>query len=131
VVVENYVHARSVFNKKYESNIVSWEGIYADTKQTNALPFFSSDHAINVLVKMMPTESSIYPDLVLSIGSELLNRKKIMFSSLKKGDKIKYRAVIMNLGNEFKMHHFHAIDVEKTGDFVELSEIIIRESTLP
>ena len=77
--MENYVHARSVFNKKYESNIVHWDGYFADTKQTNALPFFSSDHAINVLVKMMPTESSIYPDLVLSIGSELLNRKKTMF----------------------------------------------------
>jgi len=115
IVVENYVHARSVFNKKYESNIVEWYGYYAETKQTNALPFFSSDHAINVLVKMWPTESSLYPDLVLSIGSELLHRKKDMFKSLKKGDHIKYRAVIMNLGNEFKMHHFHAIDIEKTG----------------
>lgn len=79
IVVENYVHARSVFNKKYESNIVEWYGYYAETKQTNALPFFSSDHAINVLVKMWPTESSLYPDLVLSIGSELLHRKKAMF----------------------------------------------------
>jgi hypothetical protein len=37
----------------------------------------------------------------------------------------------MNLGNEFKMHHFHAIDIEKTGQFKELSEIIVRESALP
>ena len=30
VIVENYVHARSVFNKKYENNIVSWTGYFAE-----------------------------------------------------------------------------------------------------
>ena len=52
VIVENYVHARGVFNKKYEQNVVRWTGYLAETKQTNALPFFASDHALNVLVKM-------------------------------------------------------------------------------
>jgi hypothetical protein len=37
----------------------------------------------------------------------------------------------MTMGNEFKMHHLHGIDFEKTGNFKELSEIIVRESTLP
>jgi hypothetical protein len=32
VIVENYVHARSIFNKKYEANIVTWTGFYAETK---------------------------------------------------------------------------------------------------
>ena len=109
------MHARGIFNKKYENNIIEWVGVYVETKQTNALPFFASDHAINVLVKMVPTESSIYPDLVLSISTELLGRKKSLFNSLKKGDQIKYRAKIMALGNEFKMHHLHALDIEKTG----------------
>lgn len=115
VIVENYVHARSIFNKKYEANIVEWDGFYAETKQTNALPFFATDHAINVLVKMEPTESTVYPDLVLSVSSEQLSRKKSLFDGLKKGDHIKFRAKIMSLGNEFKMHHLHALDIEKTG----------------
>lgn len=72
------------------------------------MPFFASDHALNVLVKMSPTESSIYPDLVLSISSELLARRKQVFDTLKKGDEIKFEAKIMSLGNEFKMHHLHA-----------------------
>lgn len=131
VIVENYVHARSTFNRKYENNDVQWEGYFAETKQTNALPFFASDHAINVLVKMWPTESSIYPDLVLSVSTELLNNKKSMFQSLRKGDHIRFKARIMGLGNEFKMHHLHALDIDKTGEFKELSEIIVRESALP
>jgi hypothetical protein len=80
---------------------------------------------------MSPTESSVYPDLVLSVPSELLKRKKDVFDSLKKGEQIKFEARIMSLGNEFKMHHLHAINVEKTGNYKELNDIIVRESALP
>lgn len=91
-----------------------------------------SDHAQNVLIKMSPTESSMYPDLVLSISSELLRLKKSdVFDRLKKGDEVRYKAKIMNLGNEFKMHHLHAIDIQLTGGHKELNEIIVRESALP
>ena len=73
VVVENFVHARSIFNKKYESNIVTWDGYFVETKKPSGqVPWFGSDHALNVLVKMMPSESALYPDLVLSIPSILL-----------------------------------------------------------
>jgi len=131
VIVENFVHARGVFNKKYENNIVEWDGYFADSKTTNTLPYFSSDHAINVLVKMMPTESSVYPDLVLSVSTDLLKRRRALFNSVKKGDHIRFRATIQALGNEFKMHHLHALDIEMTGNHKELSEIIVRESALP
>jgi hypothetical protein len=39
---------------------------------------------------------------------------------LKKGEGIRFEAKIMSLGNEFKMHHLHAITLEKTGLFKEL-----------
>jgi hypothetical protein len=29
------------------------------------------------------------------------------------------------------MHHLHAINVEKTGNYKELNDIIVRESALP
>jgi hypothetical protein len=50
---------------------------------------------------------------------------------LVKGDEIQFRAKIMTLGNEFKMHHLHGIDIEKTGGWKELNQIIVRESALP
>jgi hypothetical protein len=37
----------------------------------------------------------------------------------------------MSLGNEFKMHHLHAFNIEKTGNYKELNDIIVRESALP
>ena len=42
-----------------------------------------------------------------------------------------FNARIMSLGNEFKMHHLHAIKFEVTGQSIQLSDIIVRESTLP
>lgn len=33
VVVENYVHARNIFNHKYEMNEVTWTGYFAEAKQ--------------------------------------------------------------------------------------------------
>ena len=70
VIVENFVHARSVFNEKYENNQIEWKGVFAELKQTaQTLPFVGTDHAMNLLVKMEPTESVLYPDLVLSISS--------------------------------------------------------------
>lgn len=80
---------------------------------------------------MMPSESALYPDLVLSVSSVLLREKKSMIQGLKKGEEIIFKAKIMSLGNEFKMHHLHAVDIQKTGNYKELSEIIVRESTLP
>lgn len=70
VVVENFVHAKKQFEDKYQSNIITWRGYFAQTKATsNQISLFYSDHALNILVKMSPTESSTYPDLVLSISS--------------------------------------------------------------
>ena len=41
VVVENNVHARNLFNHKYENNQVAWRGYFAETKQGSGaqLPF--------------------------------------------------------------------------------------------
>lgn len=91
VIVENFVHARSVFNVKYENNIVSWTGYFADSKQpNNVVPLFGSDHALNLLVKMMPSESILYPDLVLSVSSTLLREQRNVIKALKKGDEIRF-----------------------------------------
>ena len=95
------------------------------------MPFVGSDHAMNVLIKMMPSESVLYPDLVLSVSSRLLGEKQNVIKSLQKGDEVQFDARIMSLGNEFKMHHLHALDFIKTGNSIILSDIVVRESTLP
>jgi hypothetical protein len=80
---------------------------------------------------MAPSESLLYPDLVLSVPTKLYNEQRSLIQSLKRGEQIAFKAKVMSLGNEFKMHHLHAEEIQKTGEFKELTEIIVRESALP
>ena len=66
---------------------------------------------------MMPSESVLYPDLVLSLSSQVLREHKNIIKMLNKGDEIRFTARILGLGNEYKMHHLHAIKIVKTGNF--------------
>lgn len=131
-VIENFVATKLVFNEKYENNVVSWSGFYADVKNKNqGFSLFDNDHYMSILVKMSPSESTIFPDLVLSIGSQFYNSNKSMLNGLKKGDGLDFKGVLVGQGTEFKMHHLHGLSVKKNGQFMELSEIVVRESALP
>jgi hypothetical protein len=87
VIVENYVHARSEFNRKYENQIVLWTGLYAGQKDPKAVTgtggrfqhLLGSDHVNNVFIKMEPTESVMYPDLMLSVSTHVLNNHREFF----------------------------------------------------
>lgn len=54
-----------------------------------------------------------------------------MLKGLKKGDGIDFSGVLVGQGTEFKMHHLHGKSMSKNGTFMELSEIVVRESSLP
>lgn len=131
-VIENYVAAKLAFNEKYENNVVSWSGFYADVKQKHqGFSLFNNDHYLSILVKMSPSESDVFPDLVLSVSSTYYNANKELLDSLKKGDGIDFKGALVGQGTEFKMHHLHAKSIDKNGSFKRLSEIVVRESTLP
>jgi hypothetical protein len=132
-IIDNYVHTKMVFNQKYENYKVEWTGYFAEvkTKSKPLFPWSQNDHELLILVKMEPSESNIFADLVLSVSTGVYKKEKVMFDSLKKGEGIHFEAVIVGLGSEYKMHHLHAQSVSKTSTFKQLDEIIVRESALP
>ena len=131
-VIENFVHTKMVFNDKYENNIISWNGFFAEVKERQKSFFgLNNDHHLSLLIKMEPSESSIFADLVLSVSTNVYEASKGFYDGLKKGDGIDFDAVLVGLGNEFKMHHLHAKKVKKNDSFKELAEIVVRESALP
>ena len=92
-----------VFNDKYENNVVNWSGYFAEIKKRQTpLFFFSNDHHLSMLIKMSPSESAIFADLVLSISTDVYNKNKTMFDGFRKGDGVDFEAVMVGLGNEFK-----------------------------
>lgn len=49
---------------------------------------------------------------------------------LKKGDEVKFKARLLTLGNEVKMHHLHLIEIEATGGHTDIPhELILREGS--
>lgn len=129
-IIENSVHTKILWNDRYENNIVNWQGYYAEVKQRQRGVFWP-DVELNILVKMEPSESTVFADLVLTVDSTNYQANKKMLDGLKKGDGIKFEATVEGLGSEFKMHHLHAIDVTPTGTFKQLNDILVRESALP
>jgi len=58
-----------VFNEKYENNVVNWDGYFAEVKsKQRGIYLFGNDHYLSLLIKMSPSESSIFADLVLSVS---------------------------------------------------------------
>ena len=68
-IIENQVHALHQFTQIYENNIVDWDGYYIDTKYKHkSYSFIGSEFFMSILIKMDPSESDNYADIVLSIS---------------------------------------------------------------
>jgi hypothetical protein len=72
------------FNEKYENNIINWSGYYAEVKakQQAGLNLFDNNHHLSILVKMSPSESQIFADLVLSVSSAYYRENNALFDGL-------------------------------------------------
>jgi hypothetical protein len=84
-----------------------------------------------MLIKMQPSESAIHPDLTLSFSDKFMKENRSSIKEIKKGDQVLFKAEIRALGDEFKMHHLHGISVTKTGDNMNLTDIIVNEAKIP
>ena len=112
-----------------------------DSQKDNVSWLFGTKHSISVLIKMTPSESGVYADLALSVSSDFLQANRDLFTNqthaeshrnpLHKGDEVLFRAKFVTLGDEFKMHHLHLMELQPTGNRKKLDEIVIRESSLP
>jgi hypothetical protein len=70
-IIENQVHALHEFSQQYENNIINWDGYYIDTKTKHKdFSMFGDEHFMSILVKMDPSESENFADIVLSISQE-------------------------------------------------------------
>ena len=99
---------------------------------------FANNNYMSILVKMDPSESENFADIVLSISQEGYKNNKKALDGLVKGDHLKFKAKIKTMGNEFKLHHLHLMDgepgsttLEDTGHTKDLEHIKIQESKLP
>jgi hypothetical protein len=89
---------------------------------------FGTEHHLSILIKMQPSESEKFADIVLSISTAIYEKNKTFYNSLAKGDELDFKATVISMGNEFKMHHLHAVEASKTGTHIEIGDVKIRET---
>ncbi len=119
--------------------MVNWDGYYIDTKfKHRDFSMFGNEHFMSILIKMDPSESQHYSDLVLSISQQGYKNHKEILDKLEKGDHLTFRAKVKTLGDEFRLHHLHLVDgsfedqsMTDTGKTKDLDHIVIKESHLP
>jgi hypothetical protein len=83
------------------------------------------EHLINLNIRMIPSESLKNPDLFLSLDQKKYEQFERVIHSLKSGDPIKFRASFENLGNEWRTHHLHLIDIEITTDYITPDQKVV------
>jgi len=95
-IVENFIHARSLFNRNYEHNTVEWTGYLYEAKPVESLipASWFDDLAYTVSIKMWPSESHLHPDIVLSVPYTVAEATQIPdFTELAKGSEIKFKGM--------------------------------------
>ena len=96
---------------------------------------FGNEHFMSILIKMDPSESENFADIVLSISQEGYQNNKQTLDALNKGDHLIFKAKIKTMGNEFKLHHLHMTDdntsITDTGHTKDLDHVEIQASRLP
>jgi hypothetical protein len=131
-IIENQVHAAHQDSLKYKENIVNWDGYFIDFKGKINSAYMS--HGMSILVKMNPSESETFADIVLSISKQTYKINKDTIDGLKKGDHVNFKANIMSMGNEFKLHHLKLADeedsLEDTGQTPDYDHIEIQTSEI-
>lgn len=82
-IIENQVHALHEFTQKYENNIVDWDGYYIDTKYKHkTYSMLGSEYFMSILIKMDPSESDDFADLILSISQDAYKNNKEVLDGL-------------------------------------------------
>lgn len=122
VVLVNSIRASQVFKQKYEGKTVNWDGYLVKATENPGGYIFRGDHAAVILIKMLPSESDIHADLILTMDDSILWSQIDVLKTLKKGDHVKFEAEFINIGNENMLHHFHTNNIQKLDGFFPIAD---------
>ena len=121
VMTENEARAIEIFNKKYLKKIIQWKGYFINAliHRPSQLGLESSDHLVNINIRMIPSESIKNQDLLLSMGKEKFLDHFDLLKSMKTGTPVEFKAEFESSGDEWKPHHLHLIWIKEIEDFMK------------
>jgi hypothetical protein len=125
-MTENSARANEIFNRKYIKRIIEWKGYFLNAYVQGRSPLdYNPEHLMNINIRMIPSESMRNPDLFLSLDYKKYMKFLPLIRTLSTGIPIKFKASLEALGNEWRPHHLHLIDIYKTDDFIDHDHKIV------
>jgi hypothetical protein len=103
-----------------EKTIVNWRGYIIRVEDYRDSFYRYMHHAIGLLIKMQPSESDLYPDIILALDTEKANEFGDLIGTFNRGTEIIFNATIMTVGSEMKTRHFHIVEMTKGEGFMDL-----------
>ena len=126
VMVENSARAIEIFNRKYFKKQVEWKGYFLNAFVRRIRPFeTNTEDLVNLNIRMIPSESLKSQDLVLSMNHNNYHRFLPILQRLSTGTAIKFKATFESVGDEWKPHHLHLIDIDITSDIIEEDKKVV------
>jgi len=78
-------------------------------------------HATTALIKMDPSESEVYPDIMLAFDTYSAEEYDEVLTSLNRGDAIAFNATLMSLGTHVRTRHYHLNAIWKIDGYKEVA----------
>eukprot|EP01017_Pseudomicrothorax_dubius_P039720 TRINITY_DN6127_c0_g2_i3.p1 TRINITY_DN6127_c0_g2~~TRINITY_DN6127_c0_g2_i3.p1 ORF type:complete len:322 (+),score=36.76 TRINITY_DN6127_c0_g2_i3:132-1097(+) len=144
VFIDNGVRARNHFLDKFSNRIVEWKGVlqeiathlatgpsYGHEHGRSALANVAEEGSLYLFVKMVPTDSHDFPDLMILASPSMLGHEviDILKRDSQQGDVLSFKAVFVQLGGEFRFHELKALSVQRTGERVAVNNIPMIEDS--
>jgi len=80
-------------------------------------------HAVVLLIKMVPEESEIIPDLMLTFDTSEAEKYKDLLNDINRGQKVGFNATIKSIGADLQPKHVHAVNFWREEGFMEISPL--------
>jgi len=125
-MIENSARANEVFSRRYFKRVIEWKGYFLNAYVQGRTPLdFNPEHLMNINVRMIPSESMRNPDLFLSLDYKKYTKFHPLIRTLSTGTPVIFKASLEALGNEWRPHHLHLIEIDKTEEFIDNNHKII------
>jgi len=111
-------------NKYLEKTVINWKGYVIRVEDYRNGLYNFMHHALVIPVKMSPSESEFFPDIILALDSEITNKLLDEILSFDKGMQISFNATIISLGHDRKTRHMHVTGLKKESEFMQVSELV-------
>lgn len=120
-VLKNSFRVSQVFKDKYKGKEITWDGYLFKIIEIDPRHRWHNAHPFLILTKMIPTESEVHADLIISLDNHEKGHYQEVIDSLTLGDHFRFNATLESHGDENKLHHLHGVYLEKLEGRLEIS----------